>query len=86
MESKVRKRTEALKAVPMTNVEHPVYKAAMPSVRTMSRMSTSGFLVVVGEPRSWSLVLANSKGYYPKFKLKNVNNFETRIARGERQD
>lgn len=75
MESNVRNRTDALKAVPMTNVEHPVYNAEMPSFLTMSRTRVSGFFVVIvavvelvddrdGRSRSWSRVLANSNGYF----------------------
>lgn len=46
----------------------------MPSVRTTLWIRASGLVVVIDEEveRSWSLVLANSKGYY-LFESKDKN-------------
>lgn len=76
MESNVKKRTDALNAVPTTRVVQPVYRADTPSVRTMSRIKMMGFLVSFaaaapvgvedGASRSCILVLANSNGYYSR--------------------
>jgi hypothetical protein len=79
IESNVKNRTDALNAVPTTRVVQPVYSAERPSVRTMSRIRMSGFLVIFvadgpvptadveGVWRSCILVFANSNGYYFSF-------------------
>lgn len=45
IESNVRNLTDALKIVPRTSGEHPVYNDTIPSVRAISRIRIIGFAV-----------------------------------------
>ena len=65
MMSKERKRTPSLAMEPTIREEQPLYKALGPSLRKTLATTRKGFRGLVDafpELRSWTLVLANSKG------------------------